>query len=114
MKDIIDDGPSIILDTCEGVVGDSVGSEQVAHIVQGTVSLKPDHEETKFDYRKLLADHDEIEDMTCSICMELMDVGQTIVKTNCQQQVVAQSDMNSIFPNDAAEQGTNKKEVTAP
>lgn len=67
------------------------------------MSLKPDAEETKFDYRRLLADHDEIEDMTCSICMELMDVGQTIVKTNCQQQVVAQSDMNSIFPNDAAD-----------
>lgn len=33
MKDIIDEGPSMILDTCEGVVGDSIGSELVAHKV---------------------------------------------------------------------------------
>ena len=31
----------------------------------------------------MLRDFDEIEDMMCSICMDQMSVGETIVKTKC-------------------------------
>lgn len=82
---LCDEGPSVILDTSSErendiVNEDSIGLEEKPQAVQSTASLK----NSEFDYKKCLVDHEEIEDLTCSICMEQMQWGQTIVKTNCR------------------------------
>jgi len=38
---------------------------------------------TREDYRQLLVDYEEIEDLTCPICMEKMELDQFVVKTMC-------------------------------
>ena len=80
-----DEGPSVILETGserqKGEVNeDSIGLEEEVQVAQSTQSLK----NSDFDYKKFLVDHEEIEDLTCSICMEQMQWGQIIVKTNCR------------------------------
>ena len=77
-----DDGPpSVILETDNANENSpsSIGQEEAPQVVQSTTSLK----NSDFDYKKHLIDHEEIEDLTCSICMEQMQWGQIIVKTNC-------------------------------
>lgn len=85
MKMLEDEGPSVILETVserqKDVVNEnSIGLEEEPQVVQSTTSLK----NIDFDYKKCLVDHEEIEDLTCSICMEYMQWGQIIVKTNCR------------------------------
>ena len=46
-------------------------------------SAPQDQPFTKEDYKNMLKDFEEIEDMMCSICMDSMSVGETIVKTKC-------------------------------
>jgi hypothetical protein len=41
---------------------------------------------TKQDYKDLLKDFEEIEDMMCSICMEHMAIDEVIVKTKCGEE----------------------------
>lgn len=53
-----------------------------AHVVISE-SDGPVEELTRENYMALLETHEEIEDMSCPICLERMDIGQIIIRTRC-------------------------------
>jgi len=55
------------------------------HVEDQEAQLSPveDIAMTREDYRQLLVDYEEIEDLTCPICMDKMELDQFVVKTMC-------------------------------
>ena len=67
-----------------------------AHVmISSSESEEAAEELTREDYLALLETHEEIEDMSCPICLERMDLGQIIIRTRCG---LTSSDAQSLAP----------------
>ena len=56
-------------------------------------------EMTQEDYEQLLEKYEEIEDLTCAICIDRMRLGQTVIKTLCSgsNEVKHKNDVSHYF-----------------